>query len=153
MITPFCTCNTIENYHLIIFQYFFFLRKKLSIVDKRDVCPYVRLSSVETISFRGNLISNRPIVLKFDLNVIYGVVHVWNVWFFEILIASCKFMQLTIYCKYLCVHVFKWSANPIWLKTDMHVHVCFTIMHVWIVDFCKITIGSGRLLQLAIFCK
>ena len=53
------------NNFLVVFSFF----EKLSIVDKRDVCPYVRLSSVETISFRGNLISNRPIVLKFDLNV------------------------------------------------------------------------------------
>ena len=39
------------------------------IVVVLDVCPSVRLSSVETNSFRGNLISNRPIDLKIGLNV------------------------------------------------------------------------------------
>ena len=43
---------------------FFFFRKKLPIVVVRDVCPSVRLSSVEIISFRGISISNRPIDLK-----------------------------------------------------------------------------------------
>ena len=41
-----------------------------------SVFPSVRLSSVEIISFRGILISNRTIDLKISLNVRKGVVHV-----------------------------------------------------------------------------
>ena len=59
----------------------------------------VRLSSVEIISFHGISISNRPIDLKIGLDVCKGVVHVRKAWFFEILIASCKFMQFAIFCK------------------------------------------------------
>ena len=62
----------------------------------------VRLSvrpSVEIISFRGNSLPNRPIELKIGLNVREGVVHVQKAWFFEILSASCKFMQFAIFCK------------------------------------------------------
>ena len=44
-----------------------------------SVCPSVRLSSVEIISFRGNSLSNRPINLKIGLNVREGVVHVRKV--------------------------------------------------------------------------
>ena len=69
----------------IIFSSFFFFR---------NVCP-----SVEIISFRGISISNRPIDLKIGLDVRKGVVHVRKAWFFEILIASCKFMQFAIFCK------------------------------------------------------
>ena len=62
-----------------IFSSFFFFRKKLPIVVVRDVCPSVRLSSVEIISFRGNSLPNRPIELKIGLNVREGVVHVRKV--------------------------------------------------------------------------
>ena len=61
---------------IFTFQYFFLFSKKLPIVVVRDVCPSVRLSSVEIISFRGNSLSNRPIDLKIGLNVREGVVHV-----------------------------------------------------------------------------
>ena len=73
-----------------IFSSFFF-SKKLPIVVVRDVCPSVRpsvrlsvcpsvrLSSVEIISFRGNSLSNRPINLKIGLNLREGVVHVRKV--------------------------------------------------------------------------
>ena len=37
--------------------------------------------------------------IKIGLNVREGVVHVRKAWFFEILIASCKFMQFAIFCK------------------------------------------------------
>ena len=82
----------------IVFSSFSF-SKKLPVVVVRDVCPSVRLSSVEIISFHGISISNRPIDLKIGLDVRKGVVHVRNAWFFEILIASCKFMQFAIFCK------------------------------------------------------
>ena len=62
----------------------------------------VRLSvrpSVEIISFRGNSLPNGPIDLKIGLDVRKGVMHVRKAWFFEILIASCKFMQFAIFCK------------------------------------------------------
>ena len=42
--------------------------KKLPIVVVRDVCPSV-CPSVSIISFRGNLISSKPIDLKIGLNV------------------------------------------------------------------------------------
>ena len=79
----------------LLFLVVFFFSKKLPIVVVRDVCPSVRpsvrpsvcpsvrlsvrLSSVEIISFRGNLLSNRPINLKIGLNVREGVVHVRKV--------------------------------------------------------------------------
>ena len=94
-----------------------------------SVRPFVHLSSVEIISFPGNLISNMLIDLKFGLNVGYGIVHVRVAWFFKILIASCKFMQFTIFCKYICVHGFDWCTNWILLKIDIHVR--YTMMHVW----------------------
>ena len=100
----------IKLFYNVIFSSFFFFSKKLPIVVVRDVCPSVcpsvRLSvcpsvcpSVEIISFRGNSLPNRPIELKIGLNVREGVVHVGKAWFFEILIASCKFMQFAIFCK------------------------------------------------------
>ena len=64
----------------------------------RDVCPSVR-PSVEIIFFRGNSLSNGSIELKIGLNVREGVVHVRKASFFEILIASCKFMQFANICK------------------------------------------------------
>ena len=57
---------------------------------------------------------------------------------FEITIGSCKFMQLMIFCKYICVHDFGWSTNPILLKID--ILVCHTMIHVWNNRFFKITI-------------
>ena len=83
----------------MVFSSFFIFRKKLPIVVVRDVCPSVRLSSVEIISFHGISISNRPIDLKIGLDVRKGVVHVRKAWFFEILIARCKFMKFEIFCK------------------------------------------------------
>ena len=80
---------------LVVF--FFFIEKKLSIVVVRNVCPSVRLSSVEIVSFCGISISNRPIDLKIGKDVRKGVVHVRKAWFFEILIASCKFLQFAIF--------------------------------------------------------
>ena len=38
---------------LVFSSFFLFSKKKLPIVVMRDVCPSVRLSSVEIISFRG----------------------------------------------------------------------------------------------------
>ena len=50
-----------------------------------------------------NLISNKPIDPKIGLNVGYGVVHVRKTRFFEILIASCKYMQFAIFAnKFVC---------------------------------------------------
>ena len=59
----------------------FFFRKNYYCCRARrlSVCPSVRLSSVEIISFRGNSLSNRPINLKIGLNVREGVVHVRKV--------------------------------------------------------------------------
>ena len=81
-----------SNLFLVVFSFF----------EKTTYCRTRRLSvrpSVEIISFRGNSLPNRPIELKICLNVREGVVHVRKAWFFEILIASCKFMQFAIFCK------------------------------------------------------
>ena len=96
----------------LFFSSFFFEKttyccrtRRLSVCPsvRLSVCPSVRLSvrlsSVEIISFHGISISNRPIDLKIGLDVCKGVVHVLKAWFFEILIASCKFMQFAIFCK------------------------------------------------------
>ena len=60
---------------------FFFVTERLPYVVTHDVCPSVchavcpyiclsvSLSSVKIISFRGNLVPNRPIDLKIRLNV------------------------------------------------------------------------------------
>ena len=83
-----------------VFSSFFFFEKNTYCCRTRrlSVRPSVR-PSVEIISFRGNSLPNRPIELKIGLNVREGVVHVRKAWFFEILIASCKFMQFAIFCK------------------------------------------------------
>ena len=47
--------------------FFFFRKKQPIVVVRRDVCP-----SVEIISFRGILISNRPIDLKMSMDVRKG---------------------------------------------------------------------------------
>ena len=99
--------RTLSCVHYTIFSSFFFFRKNYLLLlyatsVRPSVCPSVRLSvrpSVEIISFRGNSLPNWPIKLKIGLNVREGVVHVRKAWFFEILIASCKFMQFAIFCK------------------------------------------------------
>ena len=48
--------------------------------------------------------------------------------FFKISIGSCKFMQLVIICKQICVHGFDWSTNTILLKIDLHLR--YTMMDV-----------------------
>ena len=87
-----------------VFSSFFFFRKNYLLLSyatsvRLSVCPSVRLSvrlsSVEIISFHGISISNGPIDLKIGLDVCKGVVHVRKAWFFEILIASCIFMQFS----------------------------------------------------------
>ena len=60
----------------VVFSSFFLSSKKLPIVVVRDVCPSVRLSSVEIFCFRGNSLSSKPIDLKIGLNVREGVVHI-----------------------------------------------------------------------------
>ena len=44
------------------------------------------------------------------------------------IIGSRKFMQLAIFCEYICVHGYDLSTNPILLKIDLHVR--FVMMHV-----------------------
>ena len=66
-----------------VFPGFFFLFWKKTtyccrtrrLSSRPSVCLSVRLSSVQIIYFRGNLIltCNRPIVLKFGLNVVYEI--------------------------------------------------------------------------------
>ena len=38
-------------------------------------------------------------------------------------------MQLSIICKYICVHGFNWSTIIILLKIDINLR--YTMMHVW----------------------
>ena len=97
-------CNTpLQNYcqilTLFLIVFFFFRKNYLLLSYATSVRPSVRLSSVEIISFHGISISKRPIDLKIGLDVRKGVVHGRKAWFFEILIASCKFMQFAIFCK------------------------------------------------------
>ena len=56
--------------HVVVFSIFFFEK------TTHCLCPSVRPSV--SMSFCGNLISNRPIEHKIGLNVGYGVVHVEN---------------------------------------------------------------------------
>ena len=74
--------------------------------------------------------------------------------FFKITIGSCKFMQLAFSCKYICVHGFDWSTNPILLKIDIHVgaYVLWWRMSQ-IIDFFKIIICSCKFMQLPIFLQ
>ena len=57
---------------------------------------------------------------------------------FEITIGNCKFMQLMIFCKYICVHDFGLSTNPILLEID--ILVCHAMIHVWNNQFFKTNI-------------
>ena len=84
---------------LVVFSFFEknYLLLSYATSVRPSVVPSVCLSSVEIISFHGISISNRPIDLKIGLDVRKGVVHVRKAWFFEILIASCKFMQFAIF--------------------------------------------------------
>ena len=137
---------------LVVFSFF---QIKPPIVV-RDVCPSVRpsvclslcpsiwlsirLSSVEIISFCCSWISNRPTDIKFGLNVGYGAVQVWKSWFFKILIASCKFMQFTIFCNtFVCMVLTDVITQFWWKLTYMYVlRGCISE----IIDIFKITIGS-----------
>ena len=111
-ILPFISCSNIKKpthypHHilnlsfLVVFSFFektTYCCRTRRLFVRLSVRPSVR-PSVEIISFRGNSLPNRPIELKIDLNVREGVVHVRKACFFEILIASCKFMQFAIFCK------------------------------------------------------
>ena len=108
LITQFFPKNCKIVVSLGLFSSFFFFRKNYLLLSyatsvrlsvRPSVRLSVRLSSVEIISFHGISISNRPIDLKIGLDVCKGEVHVRKAWFFEILIASCKFMQFAIFCK------------------------------------------------------
>ena len=79
---------------LVVFSYF--EKKYLLLSCATSVHLSVRLSSVEIISFRGILISNRPIDLKMSMNVRKGVVHVRKAWFSEMRIASCNIFQFML---------------------------------------------------------
>ena len=54
---------------IVVFSIFFLFFEKIPIVVVRDVCPSVRPSVCVINSFRGNLISSKPIDLKIGLNV------------------------------------------------------------------------------------
>ena len=124
-----------------------------SFLEKTTYCCRARrLSvrpSVEIISFRGNSLSNRPVELKIGLNVHEGVVHVRKAWFFEILIASCKFMQFAN--KLVCMHGFDRSTNPILPKIDIQVR--YPMMHVWKKFSWEIRHVSCIFMQLTIFLQ
>ena len=81
--------------HVSIFS-IFFSKKNLRIVV-RHVCPSLGASICrlwKIFHCRVNFIFYWPINLKFGLNIGCGVVHVRKAYFFMILIAICKFMQL-----------------------------------------------------------
>ena len=74
-----CTAVLSINYPFLVGFSFFEKTTYCCRARRLSVRPSVRLSvcpSVEIISFRGNLLPNRPIELKIGLNVREGVVHV-----------------------------------------------------------------------------
>ena len=75
------------NYETIVFSTFFLFFEETTYCCRSRRLS-VRLSSVEILSFRSILISNRPINLKISLNVRWGVVHVRKARFSKIRIAS-----------------------------------------------------------------
>ena len=84
----------------IIFSIFFIFSKKTTYCCRARRLP-VRPSVVcgNIFFFCGNSLPSKPIDLKIGLNVREGVVHVRKARFFEILIASGKFMQFPSFCK------------------------------------------------------
>ena len=74
-----------------------------------------------------------PILLKIDIHVRYTMMLVWNNWF---LWKHCWYLQIYAaydFCKYICVHGFDWSTDPILLKVEIVVR--FTMLHVWNIWF------------------
>ena len=69
----------------------------------------------------------------------------------KITIVNCKFMQLSIYCKYICVHGFDSSTNSISLKIGIHVH--FMIMHVVSNRFKEKILVFANLCNMQFLCK
>ena len=132
------------NTVLYTLVFFFIFSKKLPIVVRdvcqavrrsvrRAVCPSCRLSvrrsSVEITSFRGNLISDRPIDLKIGLNVGYGVVHVRRRNFSKFELQVANLCNLRVFAnKFVCTVLTDRSTDPVLLKIDIHVR--FTKMHV-----------------------
>ena len=61
-------------------------------------------------------------------------------------------MQLTIFCKLLCVHGFDWS-----ILTRFCWKLVYMLVILWhmskVIDFLKITIGSCKFMPLAVICK
>ena len=127
--------SLIEGTHLnnVFLVDFFFFRKN-----------YLLLSVCRNIFFLRNSLSSKPIDLKIGLNVREGVVHVRKAWFFEILIASCKFLQNKFVCTVL---------------TDLLIGFCWKLIYMYVLRWCwkgwflKIAIGSCKFMQLAIFWR
>ena len=70
-----------------------------------------------------------PILLKIDIHVRYTMMLVWYNWF---LWKHYWYLQIYAnydFCKYICVHGFDWSTDPILLKVE--IVVLFTMLHVW----------------------
>ena len=70
---------------------------------------------------------------------------VWNNWF---LWKHYWYLQIYVtydFCKYICVHGFDWSTDPILLKVEKVVR--FTMLHVWVLDFFKITTCSCKFIK------
>ena len=117
---------TFMSYFLVVFS--FFEKTTYCCRTRRlSVCLLVRLSSVDIISFQSNWIFNRPIAFKFILIVAYGVVHLRKAWFFEIPIASCKFMQLTI-----LLIVFNKNTFVCTVLTDLLTHFSWTLIYMYV---------------------
>ena len=78
---------------------FFFTEKTTLCCHSRclSVRPSVCPSCVEISLERGCNITNKRIDLKFALIIGDRVMHVWKERFFEIRIASCKFMQFILF--------------------------------------------------------
>ena len=105
-------------------------------------CKLMKLA----IFWRIHLCARLCYSLKIDIHVRFVVMHVWSNWFLKKYYwYSCKFMQLAIFCKYICAHGFDWSTNPFLLEIDIHVR--YTMMHVWNNWCSKNSIGNCKFMQ------
>ena len=87
-----------------------------------------------------------PILLKIDIHVRYTMMLVWNNWFLWKHNWYLQSYATYDFCKYICVHGFDWSTDPILLKVEIVVR--FTMLHVWNTWFLQnYTTGSCNIIK------
>ena len=107
-------------------QFFF---KLMLVVANYVTCDFLQISWCAWIW----LLYIKSILLKIDIQVRYTMMLVWNNWF---LWKHYWYLQIYVtcdFCKYICVHGFDWSTDPILLKVEIVVR--FTMLHVWNTSF------------------